>query len=267
MSRRSIPDTSVAGESVHPVSSRNVRDRPERPVAWRSGIGCIYDEGGRASSRQGRLCEGRDSVPHGHRATRALLRRATAGSWLGVTATWRRCSIISIATPRPSRLQNGHFPSARRIRRQAMIRSFRPFTPSGRSTPRSNTSPKRSHSLERASPSRKSVLRPGHVNTLVTLDRLAMVYREQGKYTKAEPLYLRAVAIHERKTPDENLDLADTALHYAALLRRRTAGGGRNLGGPRPEDPGHGRDQACQSQYRPDREDVEELQVARYDDD
>ena len=56
----------------------------------------------------------------------------------------------------------------------------------------------------------------------VTLDQLALVYRERGESTRRpEPLYIRAVAIHERKTPDENLDLADTADQYARLCFAR----------------------------------------------
>ena len=38
--------------------------------------------------------------------------------------------------------------------------------------------------------------------------------------TEAESLYRRIIMIHERKAPGENLDLADTAEEYAALLRR-----------------------------------------------
>ena len=117
--------------------------------------------------------------------------------------------------------------------------------------------------LKRALALQEKNLARGHVNTLVTLDRLAMVYRDQAKYTEAEPLYLRAMAIHERNTPDENLDLAETALHYAVLLRKMNRDGrGRQVGSPRPQDPGHGRDQASQSQGRPGREDFEKFQIS-----
>ncbi len=63
-------------------------------------------------------------------------------------------------------------------------------------------------------------LPPGHINTLVTLDRLALVYREEGKFKDAEPLYQRAIGILERKTPEENLDLAYMAEQRAIMLRR-----------------------------------------------
>lgn len=59
-----------------------------------------------------------------------------------------------------------------------------------------------------------------HINSIVILNQLAIVYVEQAKYSEAEALYLRAIAIHDRKTPDENLGLAETAESYAVLLRR-----------------------------------------------
>ena len=58
------------------------------------------------------------------------------------------------------------------------------------------------------------------MNLLLTLDRLALVLRSQRKFQEAEPLYLRAIAIHERTAPDENLDLADTIDQYVILLRK-----------------------------------------------
>ena len=58
-----------------------------------------------------------------------------------------------------------------------------------------------------------------HINIDLTLNQLATVYVEQAKYADAEPLYLRSIAIQERKLPAENLDLADAAEKYAALLR------------------------------------------------
>jgi Tetratricopeptide repeat len=58
-----------------------------------------------------------------------------------------------------------------------------------------------------------------HTNSNLILNQLANVYIEQAKYTDAERIYLRSIAIHERKSPAENLDLADTADKYATLLR------------------------------------------------
>jgi hypothetical protein len=59
-----------------------------------------------------------------------------------------------------------------------------------------------------------------HINSIIILDQLANVYIEQAKYANAEPIYLKSIAIHERKSPDANLDLAETAGKYAVLLRR-----------------------------------------------
>ena len=76
-----------------------------------------------------------------------------------------------------------------------------------------------------------------HINSNLILDQLATVYVEQAKYAEAEPLYLRSIAIDERKTPDENLELAETAEKYAAslrLMKRPTMPAG---GCPRPGDP------------------------------
>ena len=61
-------------------------------------------------------------------------------------------------------------------------------------------------------------LGPDHINSNLILNQLATVYVEQKKYTDAEPLYVRSIAILERKRPTENLDLAETAEKYAALL-------------------------------------------------
>ncbi len=58
-----------------------------------------------------------------------------------------------------------------------------------------------------------------HINSNLILNQLANVYVEEAKYADAELLYLRSIAIHERKTPAQNLDLAETAEKYAAVLR------------------------------------------------
>ena len=63
-------------------------------------------------------------------------------------------------------------------------------------------------------------LTASHVNTLVTLERLAFVLRSRAKYQEAERLYRRAIAIHERKAPEENIDLANIIDQYVILLRR-----------------------------------------------
>jgi tetratricopeptide (TPR) repeat protein len=57
-------------------------------------------------------------------------------------------------------------------------------------------------------------------NSVVILGELALVCAEQAKYSEAEALYLRSIAIQERETGGENLDLAATADQYASLLAR-----------------------------------------------
>ncbi|MBI3990363.1 MAG: tetratricopeptide repeat protein [candidate division NC10 bacterium] len=49
---------------------------------------------------------------------------------------------------------------------------------------------------------------------------LADVYRAQGKYTEAEPLYQRALAIREKTLGPEHPDVVTSLENYAALLRR-----------------------------------------------
>jgi tetratricopeptide (TPR) repeat protein len=58
-----------------------------------------------------------------------------------------------------------------------------------------------------------------HINSIATLDQLAIVYIEQARYSQAENLYLRSIAILERYMPADYLELAETAEKYAVLLR------------------------------------------------
>jgi tetratricopeptide (TPR) repeat protein len=60
----------------------------------------------------------------------------------------------------------------------------------------------------------------GHVASAVTLDQLAMVYSEQGKNEEAALVYRRVLAIYEKSNPDENLDLADCAERFSALMEK-----------------------------------------------
>ena len=52
------------------------------------------------------------------------------------------------------------------------------------------------------------------------LNNLAGLYREQGKYTQAEPLYQRSLAIREKALGQEHLDVATSLENYAVLLRK-----------------------------------------------
>jgi tetratricopeptide (TPR) repeat protein len=74
--------------------------------------------------------------------------------------------------------------------------------------------------LKRAIELQEQNLGANHVNSALIFEQLAVVYIEQEKFAAAEPLYLRSIAIQGRKTPDTNLDLAETAERYADLLKR-----------------------------------------------
>ena len=47
-----------------------------------------------------------------------------------------------------------------------------------------------------------------------------MLYREQGKYTQAEPLIRRALAIREKALGPEHAQVATVLENYAALLHK-----------------------------------------------
>ncbi len=47
-----------------------------------------------------------------------------------------------------------------------------------------------------------------------------MLYKNQGKYAEAEPLYKRALAIFEKPLGPEHSDVAQSLENYAALLRK-----------------------------------------------
>ncbi len=53
-----------------------------------------------------------------------------------------------------------------------------------------------------------------------TLTSLAILYRDQGKYEKAEPLFRRAIEINEKKQRLEHPDLAITLENDAQLLNK-----------------------------------------------
>ena len=49
---------------------------------------------------------------------------------------------------------------------------------------------------------------------------MAELYRVQGRYAEAEPLYQRALAIFETALGPEHPDVATSLENYAALLRK-----------------------------------------------
>jgi len=74
--------------------------------------------------------------------------------------------------------------------------------------------------LKRAIALQEENVGSGHVASAVTLDQLAVVYSEQGKNEEAVLLYRRVLAIYEKINPDQNLDLADTAERFSALMEK-----------------------------------------------
>ena len=74
--------------------------------------------------------------------------------------------------------------------------------------------------LKRAIAIQEENVGSGHPGTATTLDQLAVVYSEQGKNEEASLIYRRVLAIHEKTNPDENLDLADVAERFSALMEK-----------------------------------------------
>ena len=53
-----------------------------------------------------------------------------------------------------------------------------------------------------------------------SLNNLAELYRVQGKYVEAEPLYKRSLAIREKALGPEHPNVATSLKNYAVLLRK-----------------------------------------------
>ena len=71
--------------------------------------------------------------------------------------------------------------------------------------------------LTRALAIREHVLGPNHPNTANSLNNLAVLYDNQGKYKEAEPLYQRALAISERVLGPNHPDTVLYRNNYAYL--------------------------------------------------
>jgi tetratricopeptide (TPR) repeat protein len=61
---------------------------------------------------------------------------------------------------------------------------------------------------------------PNHPLTANTIHALADLYRQQGKYAKAESFYQRALAIKEQTLVPDHLSIEHTLEKYASLLRQ-----------------------------------------------
>jgi tetratricopeptide (TPR) repeat protein len=62
-------------------------------------------------------------------------------------------------------------------------------------------------------------LGPDHPNVAFTLNNLGEVYRAQGRYAAAAPLYPRALAIAEKRLGPDHPTLAALLDNYAVVLR------------------------------------------------
>ena len=58
------------------------------------------------------------------------------------------------------------------------------------------------------------------VRLATSLNNLALLYKAQGRYAEAEPLYQRALAIREKALGPEHPDVATSLENYADLLRK-----------------------------------------------
>ncbi len=63
-----------------------------------------------------------------------------------------------------------------------------------------------------------SLFRPQDPRLALSLDSLALLYKNQGKYAEVEPLYQRALAIAEKALGPEHPDVATISESYATLL-------------------------------------------------
>ena len=65
----------------------------------------------------------------------------------------------------------------------------------------------------------EKALGPEHPSVAKGLNNLAELYRAQGRYTEAEPLHERSLAIREKALGPEHPDVATSLENYAGLLR------------------------------------------------
>ncbi len=64
---------------------------------------------------------------------------------------------------------------------------------------------------------------PEHPDVAASLNNLAVLYRDQGKYTEAEPLYQRALAIWEKALGPEHPNVATSLNNLASLYTPRAS--------------------------------------------
>ena len=67
----------------------------------------------------------------------------------------------------------------------------------------------------------KKALGPDHPEVARFLDSLAMLYQKKGEYSRAEPLYLRALAIQEKALGRDHLEVANSLNPLAVLYQQK----------------------------------------------
>ena len=65
----------------------------------------------------------------------------------------------------------------------------------------------------------EKALGPEHPQVAIDLNNLAVLYKIQGLFEEAEPLYKRSLAISEKALGPEHPNVAQSLENYAALLR------------------------------------------------
>jgi tetratricopeptide (TPR) repeat protein len=73
--------------------------------------------------------------------------------------------------------------------------------------------------LTRALKISEKALGTEHPAVAIRLNNLALLYKQQGKYAEAEPLYQRAIAIDEKALGANHPGLATDLENYTLLLR------------------------------------------------
>jgi eukaryotic-like serine/threonine-protein kinase len=68
---------------------------------------------------------------------------------------------------------------------------------------------------------RRRVLGPEHPDTLISMNNLALLYREQGRYGQAEPLFTKVLKVRRRVLGPEHPDTLDTINDLAELYREQ----------------------------------------------
>lgn len=64
-----------------------------------------------------------------------------------------------------------------------------------------------------------------HPDVATFYQNLALLYRDQGRYTEAEPLYLKALELRQRVLREDHPDVADSYNGLAGLYQSQTVHG------------------------------------------